>query len=498
MSRSGEAGIELSLAVPADSGERGYAIVFLAFILLPLMALAAVGVDIGVWYLQAQKNQRIADSAALAGVVWMPDEATAIATANEAVTRNGLTAGVDSTVVVTALGRDRLKVQVSTKSELSFARMFLGEFSVTRSAIAEYNPPIAMGSPENSLGESSLWLAVSGRCSVRENGDLRMAQYVAGYPGGTYPPSNCSGSPNLDYKGSYLYAVTIDDAPAGPVRIEAYDASFMPSATSETDLEFRPGAEFATEFVLYDADGAAFDLADRTVLSTATVSSRNAAYAGTWRTIGLIADPQPGTYYLRVRATGGGLNSFGSNGFGLRAYAGMTFSRCTTLVGQLGYDSACPQVSSVEDMSMYASLSGGSSTFYLAEIPASNAGKQLEVSLFDVGEGAEMIEILDPNGQPVFFEWETDCTIGLAPTGGCSGSGTSLDVSGDGQQVYAATLSTSRYNDRTVVATVDLPNDYATVYAGEWWQIRYTFGASITDRTTWSVRMLGDPVRLSG
>ncbi len=480
------------------ASERGYAIVFLAFILLPLMALAAVGVDIGVWYLQAQKNQRIADSAALAGVVWMPDEATALATVDEAVARNGLSPGVDSTVVVTPLGRDRLKVQVSTKSELSFARMFLGDFSITRSAIAEYNPPIAMGSPENNLGDPSLWLAVSGRCSVRENGDLRMAQWVAGYPGGAYPPSNCSGSPNVEATGSYLYAVTIESEPAGPVTIEAYDATFSPSATSETDIEFRPAAQFDTEFVLYDADGAAFDLASRTVLTTATVSSRNAAYAGTWRTIGVIADPEPGTYYLRVRATGGGMNSFGSNGFGLRASAGMGYVQCTTLVGRPGYDATCPQVSAVEDLSMYASLSGGSSTFYLAEIPASNAGKQLEISLFDVGEGAERIEILDPNGQPAFFEWSTDCSVGLAPNGGCSGSGTALDVSGDGQQVYAATLSTSRYNDRTVVATVDLPNDYATAYAGEWWQIRYTFGASITDRTTWSVRMLGDPVRLAG
>ncbi|MEZ5225425.1 MAG: hypothetical protein R2710_01805 [Acidimicrobiales bacterium] len=154
-------------------------------------------------------------------------------------------------------------------------------------------------------------------------------------------------------------------------------------------------------------------------------------------------------------------------------------------------------MSAVEDLSLYASLNGGSSEFYLAEIGGEHAGKKLEISLFDVGEGAQLIEILDPDGDPVSFDWETDCSV-TAATGGCSGSGTSLDVSGDGNQVYADTLSKSRYNDRIVIATVSLPGDYATRYAGRWWSIRYTYGSDIHDRTTWSVRMIGDPVRLSG
>ena len=46
--------------------ERGYALALTALLLIPLLSFAAIGVDIGVWYLQAQRNQRVADAAALA------------------------------------------------------------------------------------------------------------------------------------------------------------------------------------------------------------------------------------------------------------------------------------------------------------------------------------------------------------------------------------------------------------------------------------------------
>jgi hypothetical protein len=47
--------------------------------------------------------------------------------------------------------------------------------------------------------------------------------------------------------------------------------------------------------------------------------------------------------------------------------------------------------------------------------------------------------------------------------------------------------------------TVDLPLDYVTRYGTKvWWKIRYTVAGSPTDRTTWSVRIIGDPVHLVG
>ncbi len=477
---------------PTSVKEGGYALIMTALLMIPLLAFAAIGVDVGVWYLQAQKNQRVADSAALAGVVWLPNEAKARQVAFEAIEKNGLRPGVDATVSVDRLATGSLRVSVSNKSELSFSRILLDEFAITRASVAEYNPPVAVGSPSNQLGDPSVWLAVSGYCSVRENGDLRSARWLAAYPGGAYPPRACTGSNNPTYDGDgYLFAIDVPVHPGGPIDIEVYDAAYNPS--SVPDLEFRPPSRFDTKYQLYAPGGSPFDLTSHPITQQVTVSSGDANYFETWRPVLRINDPQPGVHYVRVAATGGGLDSFGSNGFALRASTNGSYRTCSSIT-----DATCVKVSAVGDLPLYAALSNGSSTFYLAEIEPSNAGKKLIINLFDVGEGADQIEVLDPNGNPAQFTWETDCTVGNALGRGCSGSGTTLDVSGSDNQIYADTLGTSRFNDRVVTVTVDLPTDYAARYGGDWWQIRYTFGADITDRTTWSVTVVGDPVRLAG
>lgn len=496
----------------SPSGQRGYVLALTALMLIPLMAITAIGVDIGIWFVEASRNQRIADAASLAGAVWMPDEAKAEAVALEAVERNGLTPGVDSTVNIEFVGRSSIRVQVSTASTLAFSGAFLSEFAITRGAVAEYIPPVAVGSPTNQLGQDGLWLAISGECSVRENGDLRSAATLAGYPGASYPPAPCGvGVPNPDYTGEYLMAVTIAVNPGQAVSVQAYDATYAPDPSKTTDIEFRPPSTFDTTFTLYDAPGPPFGIAGHTQLDEVTVSAYDSGWDSNWRTVGEIPNPEPGTYFLRVSTNGsGGSDSFGSNGFALRAFAGSTATACSTLTGSPDYDASCPQVHALEDLPLYASLSGGSSQFYLAEIHGKNAGKQLEITLFDVGEGAERIQILDPDGNPFDFTWQSDCSI-TAPSPGCSGSATSwvdpltgtshahtLDTSGTGQQIYAATYSQSTWNDRSVVLTVDIPVNYDTAYPGRWWQVRYFFGDDITDRTTWSIRVIGDPVRLTG
>ena len=125
----------------------------------------------------------------------------------------------------------------------------------------------------------------------------------------------------------------------------------------------------------------------------------------------------------------------------------------------------------------------------------------MQVTLFDAGEGAQSIEVLDPNGAPATFSWSTPCTNPPSPpTGPCSGASiTSLNVSGTGLQPYPGLQGNSRYNDRRMILDIELPANYSTVFAGkEWWQVRYTVGSSPTDRTTWSVNILGNPVHLVG
>jgi hypothetical protein len=91
------------------------------------------------------------------------------------------------------------------------------------------------------------------------------------------------------------------------------------------------------------------------------------------------------------------------------------------------------------------------------------------------------------------FNWETT-------DGDYSGSNTTaLDVSGCSgwPQPGPGHASQCRFNDRYVQLTVDLPVNYNALYPTDhWWRIKYNFSSSVTDRTTWSVKILGDPVHL--
>src|SRR5690606_5714631 len=99
------------------------------------------------------------------------------------------------------------------------------------------------------------------------------------------------------------------------------------------------------------------------------------------------------------------------------------------------------------------------------------------------------------------------CNVGdVPPTGGCGpGTSSALDLIGNvvsgsprNPQPAAHRASASKYSDRLLVLSVDLPENIATAYGGStWWRIRYTVGSgSPTDRTPWSVQVRGDPVRL--
>ena len=69
--------------------EHGYVLALTALIILPLLLISAMAVDYGGWYSQGARMQRAADAAALAGVVWLPDLATATTVAQSTAKANG-------------------------------------------------------------------------------------------------------------------------------------------------------------------------------------------------------------------------------------------------------------------------------------------------------------------------------------------------------------------------------------------------------------------------
>ncbi len=205
----------------------------------------------------------------------------------------------------------------------------------------------------------------------------------------------------------------------------------------------------------------------------------------------------------------------------------------------------CPNVFGQSHLGIFvrsivgAPASPASASFYLAEIQQAHQGRTVVVELFDSAEGMEYVEILDPDDNVVSFDWEVACqdssyisesgacTTGEnAPNGGYSEAvalTTQLDVSGnwdwddttphcrwrpwgidnsDSPSTGCRNHQTGKYSDRLIRLKFQLPTsgDFApggTWYpGGDWFRIRYTTESNPGDRTTWSVSILGDPVRL--
>jgi hypothetical protein len=533
--------------VGRKNDEGGYVLALTGLLLTVFMIFAALSVDIGAWYSRSTQLQRAADAAALAGVVWMPDFAKASQIATDTATKNGFTDGVGNiTVVPSQVSGNNHQLQVAitdTATQQYFSKIVLKKQQVGRSAIAAYDLGIPMGSPKNIIGSGNLlaiadreniWLAVSGYCSGVENGDIRQAHDDETLIGGSL---SCPGySKNDNYQATgYYYAVDVPAAAVGsPLNIQAYDAGYH-SAGSPSDNQLKSGSSITTTYTIWDIDPTPLDGHPDTKAvcsgggsNTTTFASGDLLSVNAWLSLCKINSPAAGRYQVQVQTgtTGADLtSSFGSNGFSLRAYMGnavvppTAFPLCDSRAGQTGYSAACPQVHGVSEISVYANQSGvTTANFYLAQIDPAYANKIMQVTLFDPGEGAQTIKLLDPTGASVGFTWTSDCskiddpysgaakvTIN-APSGGCSGTATALnglDVSGTGTVAWSTpsgtprVSSTSKFSDRLITLQLSVPTTVWASSLGNWWKIQYITGSgTVTDRTTWSVSILGAPVHL--
>jgi hypothetical protein len=138
----------------------------------------------------------------------------------------------------------------------------------------------------------------------------------------------------------------------------------------------------------------------------------------------------------------------------------------------------------------FANTVASDTKFYLARVTPATSGRLLEVTFFDVGDAANagQIQILPPVDSP------------LAHFDGCTfvrsdvGTLTSTSLCGL-TDVQAA----AGYNGTLVTAQVPIPPNYACDYLdpdGCWLRVRIQFPTGVTDFSTWTVRMSGEPVRI--
>ncbi|MFA9564848.1 MAG: pilus assembly protein TadG-related protein [Acidimicrobiales bacterium] len=200
--------------------ERGVALPTTMLLLIVMLGAAGFAIDVGHWYLTANRLQRAADAGALAGVTKLPhDEPGADATAVEAAGANGFSS---SDITVEDGNRaNQLRVTVETTVDNFFAGLFgVNQTTVTRTALAEFQGPSIMGSPNNWLGNSTsaghvqpeFWLMNAAPGAVPINGDRFQA-----------------GSGNADYDpNGYSFKIDVKSVPgSGDLLVEAFDPAHV-------------------------------------------------------------------------------------------------------------------------------------------------------------------------------------------------------------------------------------------------------------------------------
>ncbi len=186
-------------------GTRGQVMLVFALIGVLLLAIAGLAVDAGISYFSSDQVERAAAAAALAGVAYLPgDYPDAANTALVEAARNGFTDGGTFSattgttacptnpsgspkpcVLVSQPATNELTVTITVSVPVTFLKLIgFGPHPVTRSATAEYLPPIALGEPGAQQGSD-----MEGSCSGLP-------------PSGTYCTSPASG---LGSGGSNFY-----------------------------------------------------------------------------------------------------------------------------------------------------------------------------------------------------------------------------------------------------------------------------------------------------
>jgi hypothetical protein len=236
----------------------------MALMMVVLCSAVGIGVDAGFGYIYSAACERAAAAGALAGVVFMPDQfdsttAWPVGSRNDATDRaideakkNGFdTANTADNVhvtvsVVTGIST-RLQVTVSRNVRTTFMLIFgVSSYTVSRTAVAAYLPPLSVGQPGNQIGATVSQLGASGFyllrsegfATPRDQGDAYTPDPSKEYGSSLSPPSTDvhqisqanSSEPadaTLPKRGGFNFRITL---PAGG-RIQVYNAAFAPEST---------------------------------------------------------------------------------------------------------------------------------------------------------------------------------------------------------------------------------------------------------------------------
>jgi len=149
-------------------------------------------------------------------------------------------------------------------------------------------------------------------------------------------------------------------------------------------------------------------------------------------------------------------------------------------------------------------------SFYLASIPSAYAGHTLVIDLFDPGDGRagangyHMQFLAPPASPPATFAnvpvpgTPTSCNYTDAVPTIPASSWPNFDSTCNIETQVPGGSAGGIYNGQWLEVRIALSPTY-TCDTDCWWSVQYHFdsGSTPTDRTTWTVSLLGDPVHLT-
>jgi len=221
-------------------GEQGFYMVWFALTFVALTAFAGLALEYNRWENLGTKAQKAADAAALGGAVFMPDNVAnkAFTTAQSIAAENGFTNASNGVTVTTAAGTlpNQLKVTISIATHNPWGALVnYGSTTIARSAVAEYQLPQNLGSPQNVYGndpesaaaQPQMWGNLFGPSSTKSKGD---AIQSAGPKAASSlcDADNCTNHVNADYNTSgYFYGIDVPAGMTSPLNVQVYDPAFV-------------------------------------------------------------------------------------------------------------------------------------------------------------------------------------------------------------------------------------------------------------------------------
>lgn len=481
--------------------EHGAVLPLVGIMLTLLLGLSAFATDLGWFYLNANRAQRAADAAALAGVLYMPAEfaTTASSTALQVATANGFTDGVDGATVTPSRVKDvsgadapyELKVTVSVDVPTFFLRV-LGKTSqkITRSAVAEFVPPLPMGSPGSTFGNDpdgsgyvGFWANIHGKYTDTRMGDA----YSSWCPDGSGSGKDCNSTSNPSWRDrGYLYGV--DVAPGTTAfTVNTLDlALHTPGGDHKRTGDHNVcggcgGKGHTVTATLFYPDPTPLDVSDNTPVPGCSVTkgpegelASGAPY--TWESLCTVANPSAGIYVLEIKVD----TPKKKDDTGLNRY-----SLGVTGVGKT------PRLYGIGDISIFNNISSTSADFYLAEVESAYRGKTFVVELYDPGDAQNNVTNIISFKGPDGSTWTDGCRVSVRDEVTDSWSTLATHSSGSPCEIDA-TRPANNYNGKWLKAEFDLP----ATYTGGWWKVHYAYNGTAQDTTTWRAYIIGSPLHL--